>query len=189
MACAAIPPAPPSGVFRDRGTRCTTLGGGCAPSPRAVGREGFVLACQRARGRGWAGFPRLQPHSLIVCDSLIVCAPAFSSPVGVEPLQRRYKALQAVTRALQSRYESLHSRYGAVTDLTSRYGVGRLQRACALQRHSLRSRPSSEGLAPRGVPSAPLPRGTLHGEPPVHTLCGRLREREAGRGPTSLGVL
>ena len=84
------------------------------------------MACQRARGRGWAGFPRLQPHSLIVCDSLIVCAPAFSSPVGVEPLQRRYKALQAVTRALQSRYEplrvvtqSLRSRYSSYEPLRS----------------------------------------------------------------------
>ena len=92
---------------------------GLRPLHPAWGTEGFVLACQRARGRGWAGFPRLQPHSLIVCDSLIVCAPAFSSPVGVEPLQRRYKALQAVTRALQSRYEPLRvvtSRYTVVTE-------------------------------------------------------------------------
>ena len=30
LACAAIPPAPPSNVFGNRGTRCTP-GGGCAP--------------------------------------------------------------------------------------------------------------------------------------------------------------
>ena len=76
--------------------------------------------------------PPAQPHSLIVCDSLIVCAPAFSSPVGVEPLQRRYKLLQGRYRAVTSRYESLHSRYGAVTDLTSRYGVGRLLKSLCL---------------------------------------------------------
>ena len=91
-------------------------------------------------GAGTEEFPRLQPRSLIVC------APAFSSPVGVEPLQRRYKALQAVTEALpvvteplrvvtqslRSRYESLHSRYGAVTNLASRYGVGRLKMSLCL---------------------------------------------------------
>jgi len=33
VACAAIPPAPPSNVVRNRGTRCTP-GGGCAPAPR-----------------------------------------------------------------------------------------------------------------------------------------------------------
>ncbi len=39
LACAVVPPAPPSDVFRNRGTRCTP-GGGCAPcTPRGVGRE------------------------------------------------------------------------------------------------------------------------------------------------------
>ena len=86
-------------------------------------------------GAGTEEFPRPQPHSLIVCDSLIVCAPAFSSPVGVEPLQRRYKALQAVTEALPVVTEPLlvvTSRYGAVTNLASRYGVGRLKMSLCL---------------------------------------------------------
>ena len=77
---------------------------------------------------------------------------------GTEPLQRHY-------RPLQSHYESLRSHYGVVTDrclaATSHchFGAIPLQRACALQRHSLRSQPSSEGLAPWVVPSAPLPQG------------------------------
>ena len=77
----------------------------------------------------------------------------------MEPLQRHYQLLQGHYRPLHSGYGAVTSHYGAVTHLTSRYGVGRLQRACALQRHSLRSQPSSEGLAPWVVPSAPLPQG------------------------------
>ena len=130
---------------------------GWPPLGRLVLGDASQPSC--GNGAGMREFPRPQPHSLIVCDSLIVCAPAFSSPVGVEPLQRRYKPLQSCYESLRSRYESLHSRYGAVTNLASRYGVGRLKKACALQRHSLRSQPSSDGLAPWVVPSAPLPQG------------------------------
>ena len=56
LACAAIPPAPPSNVFGYRGTRCTP-GGGCAPcTPRGVGRELALAhrdACQPAPGYGY----------------------------------------------------------------------------------------------------------------------------------------
>ena len=105
-------------------TPCTLLGG-----------WGRFLAFPRVRGAGRESFSRPQPHSLIVCDSLIVCAPAFSSPVGVEPLQRRYEALQVVTKLLRVVTEPLRvvtSRYGAVTNLTSRYGVGRLKMSLCL---------------------------------------------------------
>ncbi len=38
LACAAIPPAPPSNVFRNRGTRCTPAGGtACPPAPAGDG--------------------------------------------------------------------------------------------------------------------------------------------------------
>ncbi len=163
------------------------------PAPRLAGREGFLLACQRARGRGWAGFPRLQPHSLIVCDSLIVCAPAFSSPVGVEPLQRRYEALQAVTKLLRVVTEPLRV---VTQSLRSRYQSCEPLRSWAAQNKpvpysGIRSGPSHpRRVLPLGVfPQRPCHRGTLHGEPPVPTVCGRLREREAGWRPTSLGAL
>ena len=76
-----------------------------------------------------------------------------------------FRGLQAWSRykGVTGRYKAVTSRYGAVTNrylaVTSRYGAGWLQRACALQRHSLRSQPSSDGLAPWVVPSAPLPQG------------------------------
>ena len=169
---------------------------GLRPLHPAWGTEGFVLACQRARGRGWAGFPRLQPHSLIVCDSLIVCAPAFSSPVGVEPLQsykgvtRRYKLLQGRYRAVTSRYESLHSRYGAVTDLTSRYGVGRLLKSLCLTTAFSPVPAFLGGSCPLGCSlKRPCHRGLSMVSPQCSHVCGRLREREAGLGPTSWGVL
>ena len=43
LACAAIPPAPPSDVFQNRGTRCTP-GGGCAPCtlPGRMERRRFL---------------------------------------------------------------------------------------------------------------------------------------------------
>ncbi len=89
--------------------------------------------------------------------------------------------------AVTGRYTAVTSRYGAVTNLTSRYGVGWLQRACAVQRHSLRSQPSSEGLAPWVVPSALLPQGDSLWLAPSAHVCGRLLGREAGRWPTSWG--
>ena len=63
----------------------------------------FALTVE-ARGR--------RPLGLYACNAN---QPA-SRFAGVEPLQRHYEALQAVTGALRSRYESLHSRYGAVTE-------------------------------------------------------------------------
>ena len=72
-------------------------------------------------------------------------------------------------KGITGRYKAITSRYGVITEslrtiaqplrVISHYGAGWLQRACALQRHSLRSQPSSEGLAPWVVPSAPLPQG------------------------------
>ena len=105
----------------------------------------------------------------------------------MEPLQRHYQLLHGRYRPLHSDYGAVTSRYGAVTNLTSRYGVGWLQRACAVQRHSLRSQPSSEGLAPWVVPSALLPQGDSLWLAPSAHVCGRLLGREAGRWPTSWG--
>ena len=44
LACAAIPPAPPSDVFRNRGTPPVTPGGGCAPCtpPGRMERRRFL---------------------------------------------------------------------------------------------------------------------------------------------------
>ena len=51
LACAAIPPAPPSDVFQNRGTRCTP-GGGCAP----------CTLLGRGRRRRQAQFERAGPR-------------------------------------------------------------------------------------------------------------------------------
>ncbi len=99
------------------------------------------------------GFPRSQPLSLIVCVT------AFSSPPALRRRGGVTKALQAVTKALPVVTQSLLGVTEPLRFVTSRYGVGWLQGACALQRHWLRSQPSSEGLAPWVVPSAPLPQG------------------------------
>ena len=48
-------------------------------------------------------------------------------------------------------------------------------------------KPSSEGLAPWGVPSALLPQGDSLWLAPSAHVCGRLRGGEAGRQPTSWG--
>ncbi len=161
------------------------------PDWRGRAGIGRFPACHFAQGAGLEGFLGPQPRPLIECvPALIVCVTAFLLPrrsVGVEPLQRHYKPLQGRYRPLQSCYGAVTSRYGAVTNLTSRYGVGWLQRACALQRHSLRSQPSSEGLAPWVVPSAPLPQGDSLWLAPSAHVCGRLLGREAGRWPTSWG--
>ncbi len=135
-------------------------------------------------GAGTGGFPGPQPHSLIVCVT------AFSSPPALRrrgAVTRHYQLLHGRYRPLHSGYGAVTSRYGAVTNLTSRYGVGWLQRACAVQRHSLRSQPSSEGLAPWVVPSALLPQGDSLWLAPSAHVCGRLLGREAGRWPTSWG--
>ena len=102
----------------------------------------------------------------------------------MEPLQRHYKPLQ-------SHYESLLSRYGTVT---SNYQTLRAVTELDGSKEPVpysggRSgpKPSSEGLAPWVVPSAPLQQGdSLWISPSAH-VCGRLRGGEAGRQPTSWG--
>ncbi len=106
---------------------------------------------------------------------------------GTEPLQRHYKPLQGRYRPLQSCYGAVTSRYGAVTNLTSRYGVGWLQRACTLQRHWLRSQPSSDGCALGGTSLSAPATGGFSVVSPSPNVCDRLQGREAGRGPTSWG--
>ena len=80
----------------DGGSRgCGGGGGGgvgiVCTSPRAqhgrIGKTavGTLPSLPSGVGAGLEGFLGPQPRSLIVCDSLIVCAPAFSSPIGVEP--------------------------------------------------------------------------------------------------------
>ncbi len=91
---------------------------------------------------------------------------------GTKPLQRHYEALQAVTQSLRSRY-----------------GVGWLQRACALQRHSLRSQPSSDGLAPWGVPSAPLPQGDSLWLAPSTYVMRQAPRKRSGPGAHFMGTL
>ena len=100
----------------------------------------------------------------------------------MEPLQRHYKPLQ-------SHYESLLSRYGTVT---SNYQTLRAVTALDGSKEPVpysggRSgpQPSSEGLAPWVVPSAPLPqRDSLWLAHSAH-VCGRLRGGEVGRQPAS----
>ncbi len=66
--------------------------------------------------------------------------------------------------------------------------VGWLQGACALQRHWLRSQPSSEGLAPWVVPSALLPQGdSLWLAPSTYVMRQAPRKRSGPVGPTSWG--
>ena len=132
-------------------------------------------------GAGTGGFPGPQPHSLIVCVT------AFSSPPALRRRGAVTKALQAVTRALQTVTKLLRVVTEPLRTVTSRYGVGWLQGACALQGHWLRSQPSSEGLAPWVIPSAPLPQGDSLWLAPSAHVCGRLLGREAGRWPTSWG--
>ena len=86
LACAVVPPDPPSNVFRNRGTRCTP-GGGCAPCtllgemrkapsfhlahrPTLLGTEGLTILPRKQRplrpawGRRGAGtLPSLPPST------------------------------------------------------------------------------------------------------------------------------
>ncbi len=112
---------------------------------------------------------------------------AFSSPPALRRRGAVTKALQAVTRALRVVTKLLRVVTEPLLIVTSRYGVGWLRGACALQRHWLRSHASSEGLAPWVVPSALLPQGDSLWLAPSAHVCGRLLGREAGRGPTSWG--
>ena len=102
------------GKANDGGSRGRGGGGGgvgiVCTSPRAqhgrIGKTavGTLPSLPAGVGAGLEGFLGPQPHSLIVCDSLIVCAPAFSSPVGVEPsFIRRYPSLAVVDASLSRR--------------------------------------------------------------------------------------
>ena len=113
---------------------------------------------------------------------------------------RRRGAITKALRGITSRYKAVTSRYGAVT---SRYTVVTeplpILRAVTelggsqepVPYNGIRSGPSlPRRVLPLGLfPQRPCHRGILYGEPPVPTLCGRLREREAGWWPTSLGAL
>ena len=101
-----------------------------------------------------------------------------------------YKGITGHYKAIKSRYRVITESLRTVAQplrVIRHFGAILLQRACAVQRHSLRSQPSSEGLAPWVVPSAPLPQGDSLWLAPSAHVCGRLREREAGRWPTSWG--
>ena len=56
MACAVVPPGPPSNVLGNRGTRCTS--GGVAPPAPCLGNGGFVAACALLQRWGWLGVRR-----------------------------------------------------------------------------------------------------------------------------------
>ena len=101
--------------------------------------------------------------------------------VGVEPLQRHYQLLQSHYGPLHSGYGAVTSRYGAVTNLMSRYGVGWLQRACALQRHSLRHA-SSEGLCPLGCSLSAPATGGFSVVSPQYIRCAAGSEKEKRAG-------
>ena len=161
LACAVVPPDHPP-TFLGTGGIPYTPGGGCAPGALVGGGMGLCL---------------------------IVCVTAFSSPPALRRRGAVTKALQAITKPLRVVTQPLWSRYQLLPVVTSRYGVGWLQRACTLQRHSLRSHASSEGLAPWGVPSALLPQGDSLWLAPSAHVCGRLRGGEAGRLPTSWGTI
>ncbi len=119
---------------------------------------------------------------------------------GFVTLLSRIRGLQARShyKGITGRYKAITSRYGVITEslrtvaqplrVISHCGAGWLQRACALQRHWLRSQPSSEGLAPWVVPSAPLPQGDslwLAHSANMYAA-GSEKEKRAG-GPTSWG--
>ena len=134
-------PAPlsrtPFDVFQNRGTRRTSRRNIGFPAPSFGDRRGAAFDCM-----------------------FVTLVSRIAGFAGTEPLQRHYKPLQGRYRPLQSCYGAVTSRYGAVTNLTSRYGVGWLQRACTLQRHWLRSQPSSDGCALGGTSlSAPATGG------------------------------
>ncbi len=146
--------APATGGFsvvspQYRGTRCTP-GGGCAPCTLLWG-WGRFLTFPRAPGQEEMSFSRRQSHSLIVCvPALIVCVTAFSSPPALRRRGAVTKALQAITKPLRVVTQPLGNRYQLLPDVTSRYCVGWLQRACALQRRSLRSPTFLGGCCPLG---------------------------------------
>ncbi len=105
----------------------------------------------------------------------------------MEPLQRRYKPLQSCYESLRSRYQSLLVVTEPLPILRAVTELGGSKEPVPYS--GILFGPSHpRRVLPLGVfPQRPCHRGTLHGEPPIPTLCGRLREREAGLGPLHWG--
>ena len=81
LACAAIPPAPPSNVFQDRGTPPVTPGG-AAPLHPAWGKRGFRggLRPPSAGGLAWSRRCPTGPPSSVFSNRGTRCTPAGAAP-------------------------------------------------------------------------------------------------------------
>ena len=120
-----------------------------------------------------------------------------------DPLQAVTKPLRVATESLRSRYGPLPNRYESLVILEpsrSKEPVPYKHQPelphWQKRRHSLRSQPSSDGLAPWVVPSAPLPQGDSLWLAPSAHVCGTALQRRVCLGlrrspfrpPTFLGI-
>ena len=175
LTCAVVPPAHPP-TFLGTGGLPLYPRRGLRPLHPAweqrgrrllTWRDGTLPDLSPGTRAGTAGLSRGE-GALFDC-MLVTPISRISGFAGVEPLQRRYKGVT-------SRYKGVTSRYGAVTNCYE-----------PLRSWMAPVPTFLGGSCPWGVPSAPLPQGDSLWLAPSAHVCGRLREREAGRGPTSWG--
>ena len=175
-------------------------GSGTQSRTRALGipRRGWPTpGAPRTRGRfpaflrEWGRDERVPPASTSFFDCLCACF-FFSRRRGavtkaLQGVTRRYKALHSCYESLRSRYESLHSRYGAVTNLASRYGVGRLKKSLCLTAAFAPVPAILGGSCPLGCSlSAPATGGLSMVSAVLMYAAGSEKEKRAG-GPLHWG--